>query len=214
MRVVVADPYPLTVVGLRQTLAGSPFDIVGETRNGAALPPLVRQRAAQLVLLELELPDRDGFSCLRYLRRREPGLRMIVYSGRDSAAEIEQALAEGADGFLSKMIMPNELLGALDAILAGERRVLGAPSRETYAERARQLGLTEREHEVLRLVAHGESNKAIALRLGLTEQTIKFHLTNIFRKTRSANRIEASRYAITAGLVEAPSALAPLPHAR
>jgi len=174
--------------------------------NGAALPPLVRERAAQLLLLELELPGRDGLACLRYLREREPGLGMIVYSGRDSAAEIEQALAAGADGFVSKTLVPSELVAGLRAILAGERRVLGAPSREDPVARARELGLPRREYEVLHLVAQGESNKTIALRLSLTEQTVKFHLTNIYRKTETANRIEASRYAFSRGLVEAPSA--------
>jgi DNA-binding NarL/FixJ family response regulator len=171
----------------------------------------VSQQEAQLVLLELDLPQRDGLSCLRYLRAREPGLRMIVHSGRDSAAEIEQALAAGADGFLSKMITSTELVGALHAILAGERRLVGVPSRETFAERARQVGLTKREHQVLQLAAQGESNKTIAVKLWLTEQTVKFHLSNIYRKTRTANRIEASRFAIREGLVEAPRALAPLP---
>jgi DNA-binding NarL/FixJ family response regulator len=211
VRVVLADPHPLTLVGLRVALAESAFEIVGEALTGAALAPMVRQRGAELVLLELDLPERDGLECLKLLRSRERELRLLVYASCDSALEIEKALNAGADGFITKTIVPGELLTAIDAILAGNRTVFG-PCRHDidFASRAREFGLTRREHEILQLVARGETNRAIGHTLFLTEQTIKFHLTNIYRKTGSANRIEVSRFAMTQGLVEAPSVIHPV----
>jgi two-component system nitrate/nitrite response regulator NarP len=204
MRVVHADGHRLMLNAVRERLAGSGFELVGAARTGAALLPLVAQVAAELVLLELRLPGRDGYSCLRWLRQRRPELRLIVLSGDDSPAEIEQALAAGADGFISKQTEPAELSAALQAILAGEETVFSEPERADAASRARELGLSEREFEILSRVALGQSNKQISEGLFVTEQTVKFHLTNLYRKTRTANRTGAARFAAEHLLLEHP----------
>jgi two-component system nitrate/nitrite response regulator NarP len=214
MRVVHADGHRLMLNAVRERLAGSGFELVGVTCTGAALLPLVGQLEPELVLLELRLPGRDGYSCLRWLRERRPELRLIVLSGDDSPAEIEQALAAGADGFISKQTEPAELSAALQAILAGEETVFSEPERADAASRARELGLSEREFEILSRVALGQSNKQISEGLFVTEQTVKFHLTNLYRKTRTANRTAAARYAAEHGLIDNRSLSSPVQDGR
>jgi DNA-binding NarL/FixJ family response regulator len=178
------------------------------------LLPLVAQVAAELVLLELRLPERDGYSCLRWLRERRPELRLIVLSAGDSPALIEQALAAGADGFISKQTAAAELSAALLAILAGEQTVFSEPERDDAASRARELGLSEREFEILRRLALGQSNKQISEGLYVTEQTVKFHLTNLYRKTGTANRTAAARFAAEHGLIDNRSLSSPVQDGR
>jgi DNA-binding NarL/FixJ family response regulator len=199
-------------MGVQVALVGTEFELVGEAASGAALVPLVSQLEPDLVLLERWLPERDGLSCLPLLRERQPDLVAVVLTADDSVLSIERALAAGASGFVSKQIPPRELPAALRAILEREQQVFGSLHHDDAAARARELGLSSREFEILTAIARGETNRAIARALCLTEQTIKFHLTNLYRKTGARNRTEASRYALKHGLVDNPllAALGPI----
>jgi DNA-binding NarL/FixJ family response regulator len=210
VRVVHADPHALMRSAVRRTLEGTGFELVGEAATGAALVPLVARSRPGLVLLELRLPQRDGLSCLRLLRAGYPRLPLIVLADSEPSG-VESALQTGATGFISKHTEPAELAPALRTILAGEQHVFARPNPDNASTRARQLGLTSRELEILTAIAHGQTNKTIAAVLGLSEQTIRYHLTNLYRKLGVHNRTAASAYAIEHALLDNPTLTAPTP---
>jgi DNA-binding NarL/FixJ family response regulator len=205
VKVLLADQHRLLLEGVKAALAGSGrFVVVGEARTGSQLAPLVHQLQPDLVLLELRLPELDGFACLELLARRHPQVQAIALSLLDDRASIERALAAGARGFVAKSIDPRELVDVLEAILAGTRSVVaGEPAFDPAAE-GRKAGLTEREIAILAGVAAGRPNRAIAAELCVTEQTVKFHLTNVYRKLGVDNRTAAARAALRLGIASNP----------
>jgi DNA-binding NarL/FixJ family response regulator len=202
LRVVLADDHGLMVEAVRLALADRPeFEIVGVAESGSQLMPLVEQKAPDLVLLDLRMPGVDGLTCLRLLRERNQALKIVVLSGVDSDAVAEEALARGASAFISKSVDPLELP---DALLAAVDATVSEPigrSDSDQAPAARATGLTERELEILRALGEGRSNKEIAKALWLAEQTVKFHLTNIYRKLNVSSRTEAVHWAYSHGLL-------------
>jgi len=156
------------------------------------------------VLLDLRMPKGDGLATLARLREAQPDLTVIIISASDDAEQIERALAAGAAGYVVKSINPLDLPSTIR--LAAEGTVYHPRAAATGAAAVSGGGgaaaLTERERAVLRLVAEGLSNLDIASRLYVTEQTVKFHLSNIYRALGVANRTEAARYAFRNGLIE------------
>jgi DNA-binding NarL/FixJ family response regulator len=201
VRVLLADDHQLMLEGIRRALEPHEgFEVVGEAHVGSQVLPLVARLEPDVVLLDLRMPEMDGLTCLELIRKRHPGVKVVVISVFSDADHVEAALRNGASGYIVKSINPAELPAALEQALSGESRGplgLPAPSDQTAAEAA---GLTERELVILRAVARGLSNQAIGKELWVTEQTVKFHLTNIYRKLDVANRTEAARYAYQHGL--------------
>jgi DNA-binding NarL/FixJ family response regulator len=191
--------------GIRTALAQSPdIEIVGEARNGAELLPLVGRLQPDVVLLDIRLPKMDGLACLELLRKRYPNVKAVVLSVFSDAEHIEGALKRGASGYIVKSINPLDLPSAIRQAVEGTvYHALGLPEADARSE-AREAGLTEREVTILSGVARGLSNRAIGRELWVTEQTVKFHLTNIYRKLGVSNRTEAARAAFRLGIVESP----------
>jgi two-component system nitrate/nitrite response regulator NarL len=205
-RVVVVDDHGLVLAGVRLTLElESDFELVGEARSGAEALPTIGQVEPDLVLLDLNMPLMDGLTCLGRIHARFPQVKVVIFSASDDQQQIERALALGASGYIGKSLHAAELAPTLRQAL--ERPLadpVGLPPVSEQGERA--LGLSKCEAEILRLVAAGLANRAIARKLFLSEQTVKFHLTNIFCKLGVKNRIQAVRCAFAHGLAVSPLA--------
>jgi DNA-binding NarL/FixJ family response regulator len=199
------------VEGTKQALerAGG-FDVVGEAVNGSQVLPLVRRLKPDLVLLDLRMPQMDGLTCLTKIRKEFPDLKVAILSVSQDPELIQTALKRGANAYIVKSIDPDDLSGALRQALEGNVFTTAGITEDPGERAAKDAGLTERELGIVRAVARGLSNEAISKELWVAEQTVKFHLTNIYRKLGVTNRTEAARYAFEQGLVEpeADSALA------
>jgi NarL family two-component system response regulator YdfI len=205
LKLLLADDHGLMIEAIRLALKEeTDFEIVGSAENGSQVLPLVQRTSPDIVVLDLAMPGIDGLTCIKLLRERFPEVKIAVLSGIDSDETVEAALALGASVFVSKNVDPAELAPAFRQAAEGavQEPVGRAENRSNLA--AGQSGLTERELAVLRSLGEGHSNKEIARSLWLAEQTVKFHLTNIYRKLDVSSRTEAVHWAYQHGLLEAP----------
>ena len=203
LRLVVADDHGLMVEAVRIALADrADLEIVGVAESGSQVLPVVQQVQPDLVVLDLRMPGMDGLTCIRLLRERFPEVKIAVLSGLDASDTVDEAMRLGASAFISKRVDPAELPDALMAAMADEPvRALIGRGEETHGAAVRDAGLTERELEILRALGEGRSNRDIAKKLWLAEQTVKFHLTNIYRKLNVSSRTEAVHWAYQHSLV-------------
>jgi DNA-binding NarL/FixJ family response regulator len=201
IRVLIADDHPLILAGVRRALEESvEFEVVAEAQTGSQVLPLVGRERPDLVLLDIRMPQMDGLACLDLLRKRYPEVRVVVLSAYMNRDRIEAALRRGASAYVVKGVDPIDLASALRQAIRGTVfNVLGAPEDGMIAE---ETGLTKREVEMLKALARGLSNHAIGKEMWVTEQTVKFHLRNIYRKLGVTSRTEAARYAFEHGLAE------------
>jgi two-component system, NarL family, response regulator LiaR len=204
LKLLLADDHPLMFEAISLALENEPdLEIVGCAETGSQVLPLVQQTQPDVVVLDLKMPGVDGLKCLELIRERFPEVGTAVLSGIDSDETIEAALRAGANAFISKSVDPAALADAL-------RRAATEPVAEAIGLAARHVdsiveatGMTEREVAVLQALAQGQSNREIAQSLWLAEQTVKFHLTNIYRKLDVRGRTEAVHWAYHHGLPEA-----------
>jgi DNA-binding NarL/FixJ family response regulator len=197
VRLVVADAHRLMQDAVAAQLEPERFEIVGRARTGSEALALVARTSPDAVLTESDLPDLDGVALVTALRRRFPGVVAVVFAEDTRAARVQQALDAGAHAYISKAIDPRCLGRELRRAL-GERTpiAIGVPE-PLGAEK-----LTPRQLSILRLVAQGRSNVEIGQRERVAERTVKFHLTNIYRKIGVANRTEAALFARLHGLLD------------
>ncbi len=204
MRVVIADDHRLVLDGIRRALDDDgDFEIVGETQSGTQVLPLVGRTKPDLVLLDVRMPQMDGLACLDEIKRRHPEVKVVMLSASASSDLIETALRRGASAYVVKTVNPEDLPGTLRQALEGNVHTRSG-SRTREKSSAKALGLTEREVTILGALARGLSNDEIAKEFWVAPQTVKFHLTNIYRKLGVKNRTEATRLAYQHGLVESP----------
>lgn len=202
LKVLLADDHPLILSGIRRTLeeAGG-IEIVGEARTGAQVLPLVGRTNPDLVLLDVRMPQLDGLACLDQLRKRHPAVKVVMLSAFSDPEHVQAALRRGASAYVVKAVNPLDLPSALRQ--AAEATVFHAVGLEDRDDDCEEVGLTKREKTLLRAVARGLSNQAIGKELWISEQTVKFHLRNIYRKLGVTSRTEAARFAYEHGLVDA-----------
>jgi DNA-binding NarL/FixJ family response regulator len=209
---VLVDQHPLWLDTVAQVLGRMGVEIVAKATSSVSALPLVEELRPDLLVTGIKMNDgeMDGITLLRQARERVPGLRAIVLSMYDDAQHIDSAFAAGAVAYVLKTAHPDDLTSAIrqafghSIYLAGGVRPAPAPAAPALDD---SPGLTRRELEILRLVAEGHSNAELARMLWVTEQTVKFHLSNIYRKLNVANRTEASRWAQLRGLLmESPLA--------
>jgi DNA-binding NarL/FixJ family response regulator len=203
LRVVIADDHRLMLDAIRAVLEddGS-IEIVGETESGAAVVPLVRKTEADALLLDLRMPEVDGLENLNRLQRSHPKLTVIVLSGSDEREMIREVLHRGAKAFVAKHIDPRDLAAVIRQTVEGTVYQSFGPDHEK--SNASSAGLSGSQVRVLEALARGLSNKEIAEELWLSEQTVKFHLSNIYRLLGVKSRGEAIRYAYEHRLVDPP----------
>ena len=204
IKVLVADDHKLMVAAVGAALADAPdIEVVAEANSGSEVLPLVGRTTPDVALLDLRMPGMDGLRCLELLQERYPSVKSIVVSGNDDPAAVEASLARGAVAFIHKTIDPGDLAAVIRQAIAGN--VFFAVNNRASAEAPRcNVDLTPRETEILRALVDGQSNKQIAGQFWLSEQTIKYHLTNIYRKLHVSSRTEAVRQAYEYGLIENP----------
>ncbi len=215
IRVLIADDQDLVRTGFRLILTGEPdLDVVGEAADGAAAVQLTRHLEPDVVLMDIRMPLLDGLGATRQIRAAHAQTRVVILTTFDLDEYVYDALAAGASGFLLKDVKASTLADSIRTVHAGD--ALLAPSvTKRLIERfvAQQPGpftahavatLTDREREVLVLIARGLSNPDIAATLFLSHATIKTHISRIFTKLDVRDRAQAVIAAYDAGLVKSP----------
>lgn len=202
IRVLVADDHSLTLEAVKEALRDTPaIKVIAEAGSGREAVALAGRSRPDVALIDMHMPGSvDGLTCAERIKKQLPEVRVVVISAFNDEASVRMAFRRGADAFISKAVDPRDIGPALRA--AVQKTVFHAPVDGLDGNGNGTEGLTERELTVLRAVAAGLSNKAISQRLWVSQHTVKFHLTNIFRKTATANRTEAARWAHQHGLVE------------
>ena len=207
LKVLVADDHELMLAAVRLALAeaSDEFEIVAETTRGQQVLPLAARTQPDLVLLDLRMPGMDGLTCLELLRQRHPQIKTVVLSGVDETNVIRSAFRRGAVAFIRKHVVPRDLPSALrQAVSDTVAQPIFGEYDEPEPSAGADIGLSDRELDILAAVGEGKSNKQIARQLWLAEQTVKFHLTNLYRKLEVSSRTEAVNAAYRRGLLESP----------
>jgi DNA-binding NarL/FixJ family response regulator len=211
VRVLLADDHTLVRAGVRRILEGdSRFVVIGEAANGGQALEAVRRAPADVLILDLSMPGKDGFEVLAEARTTRPELKILVLSMHANSEVVARAVREGADGYLLKDSAVQELVSAIEAVTSGRpyfapavqrtmSGLLGAPSAVSPLAL-----LTEREREVLRLVAEGLSSKEIGARLDISVRTVETHRSNLMRKLELNSVARLTQFAIRAGLLGSP----------
>ena len=205
MRVLIADDHRLIAEGIQRVLAeASDFEVVGQANTGRQVLPLVRRTKPDLVLLDLRMPGVDGLAVLEQIRRDHPEIKVVILSASTDSTVIRTALAAGASAYIVKSVNPIDLPAALRQAVEGSVIHPFGMTESGDDVAGDDLGLTSREVGIIRALARGLSNQAIGKELFVAEQTVKFHLTNIYRKLNAANRTEAVRIALQRGVIDNP----------
>src|SRR4029453_19287656 len=197
MRVLIADDHPLILAGIKRALEeDDQFEVVAEARVGGQVLPLVSQTNPDLALLDLRMPEMDGLTCLDRIRKEHPKVKVVTLSAPTDPEVVQTVLNHGAAAYVVKSVNPIDLSSALRQALEGTVfSAVGLPEKTAQQDAVRAAGLTDRETTILKALARGLSNEAIGKELWVAQQTVKFHLTNIYRKLDVKNRTEAARYA-------------------
>ena len=200
IRVLLADDHRLILDALQEAFSEvEGIEIVGTASDGRRVVPLITRTNPDIVLLDMRMPEMDGLACLDRIRKHHPSVKVVMLSAFDDPARIRAALNHGASAYIVKTVNPVDLPAAIRQVVAPTIYFAAPPSDDDEAATA---GLTERETAMLRALARGLSNQAISKEFWVTEQTVKFHLTNIYRKLGVKNRTEATRYAYQHGLAD------------
>lgn len=207
-RILVIDDHPLFRRGVQQLIAMvSDFELVGEAGSGAEGVRMVRDLLPDLVLLDLNMAGMDGLQVLAEIKALDLPTRVVMLTVSNSDEDLVAALRAGADGYLLKDMEPESLLESLREAARG-RMVLSDTLTEMLAHALRkdsrptpveQAGLTEREREILGLIAQGRSNKLIARELNITEGTVKVHVKHLLKKLNLRSRVEAAVWMVEQG---------------
>ncbi len=208
IRVLIADDHAVVREGLR-TFIGlqEDLEVVGEAADGREAVAAAERLRPDVVLMDLVMPHLDGVEAIRRIRERRPSARVIVLTSFIEDTKLFPALHAGAAGYLLKDVEPRELSRAIRAVAAGEAlldpSVTARLLRELAEPERRKVDvLTERERQVLALIARGLSNKQIAAELVLSEKTVKTHVSHVLSKLQLTDRTQAALWAVRSGLVE------------
>jgi DNA-binding NarL/FixJ family response regulator len=211
IRVVIADDHAVVRQGLRTFLElQEEIEVVGEAADGAEAVDVVRATAPDVALLDLVMPRLGGLEAIRRIREVAPTTRVLVLTSFADDDTVLPAVRAGAAGYLLKDVQPPELVGAIRTVHAGQALLapavatmlveqLAAEQEDGQADRGEHL--TRREREVLALLARGRANKVIARDLGVSERTVKTHVSNILGKLNLTDRTQAAVYAVRHGIV-------------
>ena len=208
IRVLVVDDHLVVRTGIRALLALEPdIEVVGEARDGVEAVAEAIRLQPDVILMDLVMPDMDGIAAIEQILASQPTVRILVLTSFESDDKVFPAIRAGALGYTLKDFGPAELVRAIHRVYRGESSLHPAIALRVLQELAHPPQrpptsdpLTEREVEVLRLVAHGESNQEIAAALGIGEGTVRVHVSNILSKLHLASRTQAALYALREGL--------------
>jgi len=216
VRVVIADDHPLFRDGLRSLLEARGIDVSGEARNGREAVDQARRLKPDVVLMDLGMPELNGLAATRLISAELPAVKVVILTASDDDADLFEAIKSGAQGYLFKNLDSDEFFRLLEGVAQGEPALTPALARKLLGEFARPAPaprvpaelpseLTDREREVLDLLVQGiTTNRELAERLVVTENTVKYHLRNILDKLHVQNRAQVVAYAVRQGMVEPP----------
>jgi DNA-binding NarL/FixJ family response regulator len=207
--VVLADDHTMVREGLNEVLSlESDLKVVGEAGTGVEAIALVKQLRPDVVILDVEMPQHDVITTLRHIRQSSPRTKVIVLTMHDDHNLVRDLLARGAHAFLIKSVSRHELVSAVRSVVLDEQRVVVSVSRESLDRMSDPSSnpLSDREREVLILVARALSNAQIASRLSITEGTVKRHLRNVYTKLSAVSRLDAVNKSVAAGYIRLPKA--------
>jgi DNA-binding NarL/FixJ family response regulator len=204
IKILLADDHPLIIAGIRRTLDHvDDMDVVGEARSGDELLQLVERRRPDIVLMDFKMPGLHGVEMIERIRTAWPEVKVVVLSASDDRPTIDAALLAGASAYVLKSAHTVDIASVLRQASSGAvfHAPAAAPTRPGAPDAPAAPPLTDRERSILSAVASGMTTSAISRDLWISEHTIKFHLTNIYRKLGVVNRAGAVRYALENGIV-------------
>jgi DNA-binding NarL/FixJ family response regulator len=210
-RVMVVDDHPMWRDAVERDLQAAGFDVVGVASNGTEALARFPACRPQVVVLDLQIPEPNGVAVTAEVLRQDPAARVLILSASGEQADVLEAVKAGATGYLVKSASREELLSAVRRVAAGDTVFTPGLAGLVLGEFRRLLEpvedpmrpqLTERETEILKMVAKGMSYKQIAERLVLSHRTVQNHVQNTLRKLQMHNRVELTRWAIEQGLDE------------
>lgn len=210
VRIVVVDDQTLFRSGLARLLDEDPrIEVIGQAENGASAVEVVGKLQPDVVLMDVKMPEVDGIEATRRILAESPGVRVLILTTFDADNSIIQALKAGAAGYVLKDSEADAIVSSILAVMAGERVMASAVARRvldmltgTTTPNEFYDGLTAREIEILKLLASGMANKQIAYKLGISEKTVRNHVSNMYEKLQIFDRAQAVLYAVRKGLVE------------
>jgi DNA-binding NarL/FixJ family response regulator len=200
-KVLIADDHPLMLAGIRRLLERSEdIEVVGEAHSGPEVMRLLESRRPQVALVDLRMPGVAGVDCIEQIRSAWPEVKVVVLSASEDRASIDSALRAGASAYVVKTVQPTDIASVLRQVMTGT--VFHTVSRPAgMPDDGPAPSLTERESAILEAVAAGNRTAEISKELWISEHTVKFHLTNIYRKLEVSNRTAAVRCALEQGLI-------------
>jgi len=215
MRIVIADDHTLFRDSLRSLLTSRGFEVVGEAREGNEAVDLARRLQPDIVLMDLSMSGLDGLAATRLISAEMPQVKVVVLTGSDDDAKLFEAIKSGAQGYLLKNLESKEFFALLEGVGRGEPALTPLLASKLLQEFARPPrpaaephdpdALTDREREVLELLVRGvTSNRKLAKHLGVSENTVKFHVRNILDKLHLHNRAQVVGFALRHGMVSPP----------
>ncbi|MBC8506032.1 MAG: response regulator transcription factor [Anaerolineales bacterium] len=210
MRVVVADDHSLFRDGIISLLEAAEYEVVAQVGDGVAALEAVRRHKPDLALLDISMPEMNGLEALEKIKAESPGTKVVMLTVSDADEDLFKSIEIGADGYLLKDLDAGEFLSILDGINNGEAavtrkiaaRIMGRVKDLAQQNEDEKGGLSPREVEVLALLGDGLPNRAIAERLFVSENTVKYHVRNILQKLGAQNRTEAVAHAMRMGLID------------
>jgi two-component system response regulator NreC len=212
-RLLLADDHAIVRAGIRMLLdTESDLEVVGEAENGQQVIEMVDELNPDVVVMDIAMPEVDGFQATRKIKEKHPNTAVLILTMYDNEQYFFEALGAGASGYVPKKAAPVALVSAIRALQTGGVYLHPTVARslvEDYLKRVEEGGerdsydgLTEREREVLTLIAEGETTQGIAVSLNISAKTVERHRSNIMEKLNLHNRIELTKYAIRKGLIE------------
>jgi DNA-binding NarL/FixJ family response regulator len=211
-RVFIADDHAIVREGLQRILAAdSRLEVVGEAKDAHEVLSAVRGGGFEVLLLDLSMPGRSGIELIRQVKTERSDLRVLVLSMHDEQQYAVRAIRAGASGYLTKDTVAKQLVAAIDKIASGGMFITPAVAEvlarglQTPTDELPHRRLTDREYEVLLLLAAGESVSDIGKRLHLSVKTVSTHKTHVLEKMNAGSLAELVRYAITHNLLESPN---------
>jgi DNA-binding NarL/FixJ family response regulator len=212
LRVLLVDDHDLFRTGLKNLLAEQGLQIAGEAQNGDVALRLVAELAPDVVVMDLNMPGPSGVETIRQITASSPLARVVVLTISDDDADVVNAVMAGACGYLLKDASVDQLIAGIRAAAAGESlispqiaakmlQLLRAQQSNSDAAETIRAELSDREIQVLKLIANGKDNAEIARQLYISPKTVKNHISNILMKLQIENRIQAAVYAVRSGIV-------------